>query len=287
MAARIGLEPRAALLFLDALAALGLLEKEKHRYDLSPVAKRYLLADSPEYLGHRLAAAQYDWDLWGRLPAALRSGQKQRERSVFRDDPPAARHLLLSLHREARHHAADVLKSGVLHIQGRRHMLDLGGGAGTYAVAFCRAHPQLHATLVDRPIAAALARDLVASAGLEDRITVLEYDVDERELPSVYDFIWMSNVVHSRSYDANRALCERLFHRLEPGGALVIHDTVMDENRTRPASGAVFSLHMLLTNGVGRCYTFQEIFNWLDSAGFHDIRWTRQENDMSLVICRR
>jgi predicted O-methyltransferase YrrM len=287
VAGRLELEPRATILFLDALVAMGLLEKEKHRYSNSEASSRFLVPGSPDYVGHRLRAAQHNWALWAQLADALRSGDRQRERRIFLEDPEAARNLLLSFHRNARSRAADILDRGSIDLSKRRQMLDIGCGAGTYAVAFCRAHPQLHATLVDRPIAAAIARDVVASAGLEDRIRVQEYDVDEDELPSNYDFIWISNVIHSRSYNANRALFERLFNRLEPGGEIAVHDIIMEENRTEPERGAVFSVHMLLSNGVGRCYTYQEVLNWLDGAGFSNIRWLRDEDDLSLVTGQR
>jgi predicted O-methyltransferase YrrM len=287
LAERLGLEPRATLLFLDALTGLELLNKQDNRYSNTAAAGRFLVPGSPDYMGHRLKAARHNWELWARLPEGLRTGSRQREKSIFREDPVAARNLLLSLHRDARSRAADILTGGYLNLANSERMLDLGGGAGTYSVAFCRAYQQLHATLVDRPIAAAVARDVVASAGLEDRITVLEYDVDEDELPASYDLIWISNVVHSRSYNANRALFERLYNRLERGGEIAVHDMVMEEGRTRPASGAVFSLHMLLSNGVGRCYTYQEIHEWLEGAGFTGIRWIRDGDDKSIVIGKR
>jgi cyclopropane fatty-acyl-phospholipid synthase-like methyltransferase len=288
VAERLGLDAPAVHLFLDALTALELLNKRGHRYSNTEAAARYLVPGSPDYMGHRLIAAQHNWEIWAHLFDALRTGQRQREKHIFLEDPEAARHLLLALHRDARSRAADILVRGAIDLSERRQMLDLGGGAGTYAVAFCRFHRQLHATLVDRPIAAAVARDVVASAGLEDRITVLEYDVDEHELPSNYDFIWISNVIHARSYNANRALFERLYHRLVPGGEVVIHDMIMDDTRTRPTRGAVFSVYMLLSSGAGRCYTFQEVFDWLDGAGFHDVRWVREpDEDMTLVIGTR
>jgi cyclopropane fatty-acyl-phospholipid synthase-like methyltransferase len=287
VAQRLGLEAQSTHLFLDALTGLGLLSKKGNRYSNSEAAARYLVPGLPDYIGHRLIAAQQSWEMWGHLFDALRSGQRQRDKHYF-DDPEAARHSLLALHRDARSRAADILVRGDIDLSERHQMLDLGCGAGTYAVAFCRAHRQLHATLVDRPIAAAIARDVVASAGLEDRISVLEYDVDEHELPSNYDFIWISNVINARSYNANRALFERLYHRLVPGGEVAVHDMIMDDTRTRPARGAVFSVYMLLSNGVGRCYTFQEVFDWLDGSGFHDIRWVREaEDDMTLVIGTR
>ncbi|NIR46393.1 MAG: methyltransferase domain-containing protein [Gemmatimonadetes bacterium] len=287
LAERLGLDARAALLFLDALAALGLLNKETGRYSNTEEAARFLVPESLDYLGHRLRAARDSWELWARLPEALRTGQRQREKTPFRDDPVAARSLLLSIHRNARSRAADILLNGSVELDDRRRMLDLGGGAGTYSVAFCRAYQELHSTLVDRPIAAAVARDVVASAGLEDRITILEYDVDEGELPASYDFIWISNVIHSRSFNANRALFERLLSRLEPGGTIAIHDLIMENDRTTPPAAAVFSLHMLLNNGVGRCYTFQEVNGWLDGAGFRDIHWIRDDEELSIVTATR
>lgn len=287
LATRLKLDPRAALLFLDALAGLGLLTKTGRRYANSAAAERYLVPSSPDYLGHRLISARNDWQLWSQLSESLRTGEKQRDARIFREDPEAARPLLLSLHRNARSRATDILDRGLIDLSNRRRLLDLGGGAGTYSVVFCRAHPQLQVTLVDRPIAAALARDVVSSAGLEERITVLDTDVDERELPSTYDFIWISNVIHSRSFNANRALFERLFRRAQPGGEIAVHDIIMEEDRTQPASGAVFSVHMLLSNGVGRCYTYHDVHTWLTGAGFRDARWVRDESDYSIVTGRR
>ncbi len=287
LATRLRLDPRAALLFLDALAGLGLLTKMGRRYTNSAAAERYLVPTSPDYLGHRLVAARNDWHLWSHLSEALRTGEKQRDTRIFLEDPEAARPLLLSLHRNARSRATDILDRGLIDLASRRRLLDLGGGAGTYSVVFCRAYPQLQATLVDRPIAAELARDFVSSAGLEDRIAVLDTDVDERELPSEYDFIWVSNVVHSRSFNANRALLERLYRRTQAGGEVAVHDIIMEEDRTQPASGAVFSVHMLLSNGVGRCYTYHDVHTWLTGAGFRDVRWVRDDSDYSIVIGRR
>lgn len=288
LAEALGLQPRATLLFLDALTALDLLVKEGPRYVNSDAAARFLAPGSPEYVGNQLVIAQRHWQLWGDLYAALRTGRQQREKRLFVDDPDTTRRLLLDIHRNARSRATDLLNRGAIDVSSCKRMLDLGGGAGTYSVVFCRANRRLHSTLVDRPLAAEVARDVVASAGLEDRITILDYDVDERALPSTYDFIWVSNVIHSRSYDANRALFRRLHPRLETGGTIAVQDIVMEESRTRPVRGAVFALHMLLCNGVGRCYTFLEIQHWLSTAGFRELRWVREEGeDLSLVIGKK
>ncbi len=287
LARELRLEPLAAKLFFDALVALGLLHRKGHQYSNTDVAERFLVPGSPDFRGHRLIVAHNDWNMWGRLTEGLRTGKRQRDKLIFKEEPVEARHLLLAIHRSARSRAADILDNNSIDLSGRRQMLDLGGGAGTYVVTFCRAYPELRATLVDRPIAAALARDLVFSAGLEDRITVLEYDVDEGDLSSTYDFIWISNVLHSRSEAANRSLLERLYSRVEDGGEIVIQDIIMDEDRTNPPRGAVFALHMLLSNGVGRCYTFSEVQGWLYSAGFKDVRRVQDHEHFTLVLGKR
>ncbi len=271
LAGLLDLDERATVLFLDALAALELLEKEGGRYRNSATAARYLDPRSPEYLGHGLIAARNAWEVWNRLPAALRKGEL-RPRRIFVDEPVPARHLLLAIHGRALDRVAEMLERGWLDLGGRRKMLDLGGGAGTYSVAFCEANPELSCTLFDRPIAAALALEQVAAAGLESRIEVLEGDFEADEVPGSYDLVWVSNVIHGRGDDSNRALFSKVHSLLEPGGEVIVHDIVMEEDRTRPMRGAVFSIHLLVNAVVGRCYTFEEIRRWLDAAGFEDVR---------------
>ncbi len=182
LAERLGLEPRAARLFFDALAALELLHKEEDRYSNSEAARRYLVEASPEYLGHSLIAGLDSWDLWSRLPDALRTGERQRRGDIFSEEPEAARHLLLAIHRRALTHAAALLERGMVEPLGHGHMLDLGGGAGTYSIAFCRQNPELRSTLLDLPTAVALARELVAASGLEDRIQASECDFEKDDI---------------------------------------------------------------------------------------------------------
>lgn len=288
LAERLQLDSATAPLLFDALVGLSLLEKEGGFYRNSESASRYLAPTSPDYLGHLLIAARDAWDLWIDLPVGLRTGTRQRERMLFVDRPEATRHLLLAVHRTARSRAADILERGYLDLDSRRRILDLGCGAGTYSVAFCRNHPELEATLVDRPIAASLARDVIASAGLEDRMSVIEQDLDEGELPTGADFVWLSNVLHSRPADANQQLLHRACSCLAPGGRIAVQDLIMEDGRTTPATGAVFSIHMLLANGVGRCYTVEEIQEWMTDAGFRDPNWIRDEGeDLSLIVAGR
>ncbi len=287
LAERLGLEPRAARLFFDALAGLELLHKEEDRYSNSEAATRYLVEASPEYLGHSLIAGLDSWDLWCRLPDALRTGERQRRGHIFSEEPEAARHLLLAIHRRALTHAAALLKRGMVEPLGYRHMLDLGGGAGTYSIAFCRQNPELRSTLLDLPTAVALARGLVAASGLEDRIQASECDFERDDIPGSYDLIWVSNLLHGRSVETNQTLLRKLYPCVEADGELVVHDMVMEEDRTRPKRGAIFSVHMLLNNGVGRCYTYEEIRSWLEAAGFRDVRRVRDHGVHQLVIGRR
>lgn len=284
LAAALGLDPRAARLMLDALAGIGLLQKGDGRYRNSRIARRHLVPASPDYLGHALIAANRTWELWSRLRQALQTGLRQRENFIFADEPEAARSLLQAIHDRAEPHVGAMLDTGMIDPREYRTMLDLGGGAGTYSIAFCRANRHLRVRLVDLGPGIELARERVEAARLTDQIDLLELDFESRDVPGTYDLIWISNIIHGRGPARNRELLQRLQRHLEPGGEIAIHDIVMSPDRTRPARGAVFSLHMLLNNGEGRCYAFEEIREWLDEAGLGHVRLTDEHDDHRIVF---
>lgn len=287
LAARLETDERATELLLNALTGLDLLQKHGDRYRNADASARYLVPASDEYLGHMLVAANDTWELWGELDEALRTGQAQRPDFIFADDPEGARALLLSIHDRAIPHIEAMLEREMIDPSRYGTMLDLGGGAGTYSVAFCETNPHLRATLIDLAPAVALARDRIRAAALGDRVRVIEADFETAEIPGTYDLVWVSNLIHGRGPEANRDLIRRLSRRLRPDGELAIHDIVLDEDRTRPARGAVFSVHMLLNTGDGRCYTFEEIRGWLDAAGLRAVRRTERHDDHEIVFGRR
>ena len=148
------------------------------------------------------------------------------------------------------------------------HILDLACGPATYAITFLQAHPQMKATLFDKPEVIEIAREQVANAGLSERVDTIAGDCITDTLGSGYDLVFMSNIIHSFSAEENASLVKRAYDALLPGGAILIKDFIMKNDRSGPAFGLIFALHMLVHTPGGDTYTHEEIKGWTDKAGF-------------------
>jgi LSD1 subclass zinc finger protein len=189
---------------------------------------------------------------------------------LFRSDPRLAENVLLVLHRVALQHAPTLARQ--LDLSGCRTLLDLGGGAGTHAMAFCQAYPALHATIYDLPETLQTTARLIKEAGLEDRITLHPGDFNTDPLGGPYDAVLMSDILHYQEPEANVALVRKVYEVLPPTGRLVIKDRFLDDDRTAPAWTAVFAVHLMVNTEKGRCYTLKETSQWLNTAGFTKIQ---------------
>jgi len=157
-------------------------------------------------------------------------------------------------------------------LSGVRRMLDVGGGPGTYDIAFARAEPGLSAVVFDLPNAIHIAERNIAAAGLSDRITTQAGDLRTDEFGSGFDLVFVSAIVHMLSCDENADLVRRCAVALAPGGRLVIQDHIMSEERTSPVPGAIFAINMLVGTEGGSTYTEGEMRAWMEGAGLEGVR---------------
>ncbi|HKA31731.1 MAG TPA: methyltransferase, partial [Candidatus Binatia bacterium] len=147
--------------------------------------------------------------------------------------------------------------------------------------AFCRRYPRLRATVVEHPRIAPLARRAVGAAGLGKRVRVIGVDFRRGALPRGFDTVFLSNVLHSHDADENRKLLGKVRDCLEPEGQLILRDVFMRRDRTAPEWAALFSVSLLLHTPRGRCYTLDEIADWLRRAGFSRIRGPFRSSPLS------
>ena len=266
MARRLGTDQRAIGLLLNALVAIGLLGKEGERYGNTSESQEYLVKESPKYAGHLLLLQDAEWDHWGKLESVVRTGRSPVKDHLFRTDPRLAENVLMVLHRVALQHAPALAKQ--VDLGAARTLLDLGGGAGTHAMAFCQASPNLTATVFDLPETLATTERLVKEAGLEGRIRLRPGDFNRDDLAGPYDAVLMSDILHYQGSEANAALVQKVYRALAPEGRLVIKDRFLDESGTSPAWTAVFAVHVLVNTEKGQCYTLAEAMQWLKDAGF-------------------
>jgi len=269
LATQLGATERGLATLLDALVALGLLVKQEHLYANTPFASVALDRSKPSFCGYMPLFDAYCWDLWGQLEDTIRSGSCRGQDTLFSADLLGTELLLRGLHADALSLAPAL--AARLDLGQRRRLLDLGGGAGTYAIAFCQTSPELTAVLFDLPGPLALAQTVVAAAGLTDRITLVAGDFHTDTLPRGFDLVLLSNILHGQSEETNQRILHEVHGALEPAGELILRDVLMNEARTSPRFGALFAVNLLLHSASGRCYTFAEVSGWLTKAGFRDL----------------
>lgn len=270
IAARLGADAKTLSLLLNALVALRLLTKEGEQYGNTAVAGKHLVRQSPHYIGHLLLLHDAEWNHWGQLEETIRTGRRLVDRHVFETDPELGANVLAVLHRIGQHSGPDLAKR--LNLTGTGRMLDLGGGAGTNAIAFCTVYPGLTATVFDLPATLRLTEKTVKEAGLESRIALHPGDFNRDSLGGPYDVVLMSDILHYQPYDTNEALVKKVFDHLAPGGQLVIKDRFLDEDGTGPAWTTAFAVHILVNTQRGGCYRTGEAMAWMTGAGFTTAR---------------
>ena len=157
-------------------------------------------------------------------------------------------------------------------LKGRRHLLDLGGGPGTYAIHFCQSYPNLKATIYDMPTTRPYAEKTVARFGLTDRIDFQAGNYIEDPIKGTFDVAWLSHVLHSEGPETCRGFIAKTIAVLEKGGQIYIHDFILDDSMDAPLFPALFSLNMLLRTTSGQSYSETHIIQMLKDCGVTGIR---------------
>ncbi len=157
-------------------------------------------------------------------------------------------------------------------LRGRKTLLDLGGGPGTWAIHFCLANPGLRATVFDLPATRPFAEKTIARFGLSDRVDFQGGDYLKDEVRGSYDVAWLSQVLHGEGPDACREMVRKAVGALVPGGLILVHEFILDNNLAGPLHPALFSLNMLAGTQAGRSYSEQQIMDMLAEAGAKDLR---------------
>jgi len=269
VAGRIGAHEGVLALLLNALVAMRLVNKEGETYRNTTAASTHLVRQSPQYIGHLLLLHDAEWENWGRLEQTIRTGQRTVDRHVFETDPELGGNVLAVLHRIGQQSGPDLAKR--LQLNGPIRMLDLGGGAGTNAIAFCQVYPELTATVFDLPATLRVTSKTVKDAGLESRIALLPGDFTKDVLGGPYDCVLMSDILHYQTFETNEALVKKSYDHLVPGGRLVIKDRFLDEAGTGPAWTTAFAVHILVNTEQGGCYKTTDAIQWMTQAGFDSV----------------
>jgi predicted O-methyltransferase YrrM len=271
-AAWLKADERGVGIFLNGLAALGLLVKGVDYFQNSKLASRFLVRGREDYRGAILIHMAHTWDRgWNDLKNTILVGYPQGvEPETWLDTRPkrdeeVMRAFIWGMHALARDLAPRLASK--LKLEGVRHLLDLGGGPATYAIIFAQANPGLKATVFDLPGPIEIARENLAKYGLGSRIDTRAGNFLQDDIGSDYDFIWVSQILHSHSEEQCRLIIKKATAALIPGGRLAIQDFFLNPDGYSPPGAAMFGVHMLAVTPRGRAYTYGEVAEWMQEEG--------------------
>jgi len=272
-AAHIDADARATEMLLNALVALGALEKEAGVFRCTAESRAF--ATTRGELMHTVRK----WTTWSTLTECVRTGTTARRPEAKRDEE-GTEFFIGAMHARALQAATRVVAA--VATSGPTRLLDLGGGSATFAIAFAQANPLLHAEVLDLPSVVPIADRHIREAGLQERVTTRTGDLRVGDLGRDYDLILASAICHMLGEDENRDLFRRCAQALAPGGRLVIRDFILDPERTSPKEPALFALNMLVGTARENVYTEAEYRAWLGTAGFRNV--TRHSNGEDLLL---
>lgn len=270
LAGQIEADARGAAMLLDALAALDLLEKSGDMYQSTPFAVAYLSRTSPHYLGHIIMHHHHLMSGWAHLDEAVASGGPLRERMSGGSDAAVRESFLLGMFNLAMLTAPKIVPE--INLVGRRRLLDLGGGPGTYAIHFCRHNPELSAVVYDLPTTREFAEKTIGSFGLDSRIAFNDGDFLHKGIEGSFDVAWLSHILHGEGPEGCAVILQKAMAALEPGGMILVQEFILDDSLDGPLFPALFSLNMLLGTPAGQAYSQGDLLGMLAAAGACNLR---------------
>ena len=265
----LGLDLRATGLLLDACVAVQLLDKVDGMYRNTPESEAFLVPGRP---GDLSGAIRYNRDVYGAwrcLAHFARTGAPVERPSLhLGDDAERTRTFVLSMHGRALGIGRAVVPQ--LDLAGRRQLLDVGGGPGTYSVLIARANPLIRCTVLDLPPVARIAAELIAEQGSAERVRTLPGDYHETAYPPCNDAVIFFGVLHQESPRSILDLLQRAYDSLAPGGVVYVMDMMTDRTHTAPTYSALFAVNMALTTENGWVFSDCELRQWFAETGFVD-----------------
>jgi hypothetical protein len=279
-------QPEPTRMLLDACTAEGLLARSGDRYENTPMVDAYLVKGRPAYIAHGLKFAEDLYPAWGDLVDMVRTGRPTMQAdAVLGEDKARTRAFVLAMHERAR--AMSAVLPHTADFSGRRRLLDVGGGPGTYSIGLIRETPGLTATVLDLPGVLEVTREIVVDHGAADRIELLAGDYRTASFGSGYDAALLSGMMHRETADTCRMLLQKTFAAMVPGGMAVVSDVFFDNNeKNSPPFATYFALNMMLMAEHGSAHAKTEMSAWMSEAGFAgvEVRDLPPPNPHSLII---
>ncbi len=290
LSGRLGLHPRSARDFLDTLVALGFLERKGDVYANTPETNVFLDRKKPSYVGGILEMANHRlYPFWGHLTEALRTGLPQNETKTgaaglfetLYADPARLREFLGAMTGVS--HGANMAIARDFPWKDYRTFVDVGTAQGDLAVQIALTNPHLQGIGFDLPEVAPIFEEYASTTGVTDRLTFRPGDFFKQDIPKA-DVVLMGHILHDWDLPTKTMLIKKAFDALPVGGALVVYEAIIDDDRSKNAFGLMMSLNMLIETPGGFDYSGSDCASWMKDAGFSTTRVEHLVGPDSMVV---
>lgn len=287
---RLGLHPRSARDFCDALVALGFLERIDEKYCNTPSTDFFLDKRKPSYIGGLLEMANLRlYSFWNNLTTALRTGELQNEAkgggtsffAALYADPERLKGFLKAM--TGLSNGANRAIASRFPWKNYRTAADVGTAQGDLIVQVALAHPHIAGIGFDLTEVAPIFEDYVADHGLSSRVAFHQGSFFEDPLPKA-DVVMMGHILHDWNLEEKKLLIRKAFEAVPTGGALIVYESIIDDARCKNAFGLLMSLNMLIETPGGFDYTGADCMGWMKEAGFRETRAEHLLGPDSMVV---
>jgi hypothetical protein len=287
---RLGLHQRSAHDFLDCLVALGFLEPRDGKYHNTPETDLFLDRRKPSYIGGILEMAnQRLYGHWAHLTEGLRTGRQQNEAhdgstptfEALYADPARLRGFLAAM--SGISHGSALAIGAKFPWKNYQTFVDVGTAQGDTAAQIALANPHLAGTGFDLPEVGPIFEEYIENLGLAQRVRFEAGSFFERPLPSA-DVVVMGHILHDWDLKDKMMLIRKAYDALPSGGAYIVYESIIDDDRSKNAFGLMMSLNMLIETAGGFDYTGADCQGWMKEAGFRETRVEHLVGPDSMVI---
>jgi len=275
------LNKNAAERLLNALVAFKLMEKENNNYSNTKDSIMYLSKESPNYMSG-LMHSNHLWNTWSNLTDVVKTGITANRTEINERGEEWLEAFIKAMHYRGKKQAPSQIAK--IDLQNVDSVLDVGGGSGCFCMEFLNRKPSLKTAIFDLPNVIPISKEIIDRDGYSGRIAHHIGDYTTDELPQGYDLIFLSAIIHSNSSETNQNLVKKCYNSLNTNGKIVIQDWIMNNDKTEPMQGAIFSINMLVGVEGGDCYSENEVSAWMENAGFRDISKVSLESGLAQLI---
>lgn len=285
-----GADARGLRAIMDALVGLELLKKDRQsRYSLTPESQAFLISDKPGSLaGFFRSILPVMTSRWLRLTDIVREGRpavavnQETEGTEFFSQLVET---IIPMSYPAAQKLADHLK--VANAKEQVRVIDLAAGSGIWGIALTQKSPRVQVTALDWAGMIPTTKRITDKFGVRDRFDFIEGDLLDANFGSGYDVATLGHILHSEGEQRGRQLLRKVFSALKSGGTIAIAEWLVNDERTKPLPSLMFCVQMLVNTEKGDTFSFNEIKQWLEDAGFKKVRKLKAPGPSPLILATK